>query len=514
MTALAETPTILGSTYPRIATPPLITGDPGPCGCGCALDATTSYGFDVIDFALDFLEMTLDPWQRYLVIHAGELLPDGRPRFREVLVLVARQNGKTTLLKVLSLFWLFVERVLSILGTSTNLKYARKAWELAVDTAEKTPALAREIKKDGVRRANGQEEITTVWGGTYEIAASNRKGGRSTTLDRLVMDEVREHKDWDAYNAAKPATNAVRSAQIWMISNMGDDRSVVLNALREQAIERADYRLGIFEWSSPDGAEPDDLEALAMANPTLGLVRDNGTGIEVESIIGDARRAKAAGGEQLAQFLTEVHCRRVPLLNPAIDIEAWLECKADGGLDDLRDRVAFCLDVSMDELHATLYAAAQDGERVCVDAVAAWEGQTAIRQMVAELPGIVAKAKPRVLGWFPGGPAAVAAAELAKRDGWPPSGVEIEPIRGEITAVCMGFAELVRSKAIAHSGDPLLDAHVRAAEKFSYGDGWRFTRKGAGQVDAAYAAAGAVHLARTLPAPGWSGIYVPRKEAE
>ena len=62
----------------------------------------------------------------------------------------------------------------------------------------------------------------------------------------------------------------------------------------------------------------------------------------------------------------------------------------------------------------------------------------------------------------------------------------------------MGFAEQVRSHSIAHSGDPLLDAHVQAAEKLHQGDGWRFTRRGAAYVDAVYAAAGAVHLARTL----------------
>jgi hypothetical protein len=492
---------ILGSTYPRISTPPLVTGAPGPCGCGCALSPSTSYGFDVEDFARDVLRMELDSWQRHLVIHAGELLPDGRPRFREVLVLVARQNGKTTLLMVLSLFWLFVEHVRAILGTSTNLKYARKAWEMAVDTAESTPALAREIASDGIRRANGQEELTTVWGGTYEIAASNRKGGRSTTLPRLVMDELREQKDWDAYNAAKPATNAVRDAQAWMISNMGDDRSVVLNALREQALEGADSRLGLFEWSSPDGMEPDDPEALAMANPTLGYR------IELANIIGDAKRAKAAGGEQLTQFLTEVHCRRVALLNPAIDLEAWASCRSDGSLDALRDKVALCVDVSIDELHATLYAAAVDGEKVRVDPVKAWEGQTAIAQMSAELPALVEQVKPRVLGWFPNGPAAAAAAALQQRPGWPPRGVELERC-SDMTAICMGFAEQVRSRQIAHGGDPLLDAHVRAAEKLSYGDGWRFTRKGAGQVDAVYAAAGAVHLARTLPPKASPGIYV------
>lgn len=453
------------------------------------------------DFARDILNRPLDPWQRYLVIHAGELLPDGRPRFRQVLVLVARQNGKTELLVILTLFWMYVDGVPLVLGTSTKLQYARESWKKAVKLARSVESLAVEIPRNGVRQANGEEELELASGSRYLIAASNEEGGRSLTIHRLVMDELRQHHSWDAYNAAVPATNAVPAAQVWMISNAGDDRSVVLNDLRDQAVEGRDWRLGIFEWSSPHPMAATDVEALAMANPNLGRR------IDLEAIMGDALRAEAKGGEQLTKFLTENHCRRVSLLNPAIDLEAWAECFEEGNLDGLRDRVAFCLDVSIDELHATLYAAALDGERVRLDAVRAWEGQTAIREMVSELPALVERAQPRVIGWFPHGPAAAAAASLAERDGWPPMGVKLEPISSAVTAVCMGFAEQVRSRMIAHSGDPLLEAHVRAAEKLAHGDGWRFTRKGAGHVDAAYAAAGAVHLARTLQDESAGGFF-------
>lgn len=490
---VAERPQVLGSTYPRLYTRPLVDGAPGPCGCGCALTQRTSFGFDVVDFA-EMIGRPLDPWQRWLVIHAGELLPDGRPRFRQVLVLVARQNGKTELLVILSQYWQHVERVKLVLGTSTNLDYARESWEKAVTLAEDTPLIAGEIAPSGIRRANGEQTLTTMSGSRYKIAASNRKGGRSLTIDRLIMDELREHASWDAYNAAVPATNAVRDAQIWMISNQGDDKSIVLNELRDQALAGLDERLGIFEWSSPEGADPTDIDALAMANPNLGRR------IDLDSLMGSAVRAKAAGGEQLAKFLTEVHCRRVPLLDPAIDAAAWASCIGANSLEAMRDRVALCVDVSMDEQHATLYAAASDGVKTFVDVVDAWEGQMAVSQMMAALPALTQKVRPKVLGWFPGGPAATAAAALEERRGsWPPPGVKIEPIRGDVTAVCMGFAEQVRAGAIVHGGDPVLDAHVRAAEKLYHGDGWRFTRRGAGQVDAVYAAAGAVHLARMLP---------------
>lgn len=229
---------VMGRTYPRLATPPLVTGPAGPCGCGCALTQATTYGFDVADFAENILHRPLLAWQRHLIIHAGELYPDGRPRFRQVLALVSRQNGKTELLRILALFWLWVDRVQMVLGTSTNLDTARESWEKAVELAEAIPALTRGIAPNGIRRANGEQTLTTIWNGRYKIAASNRAGGRGKTVDRLIMDELREHKSWDAYNAAVPATNAVAQAQIWFISNQGDDKSVVLNELREQALDR------------------------------------------------------------------------------------------------------------------------------------------------------------------------------------------------------------------------------------------------------------------------------------
>ena len=77
----------------------------------------------------------------------------------------------------------------------------------------------------------------------------------------------------------------------------------------------------------------------------------------------------------------------------------------------------------------------------------------------------------------------------------------MEAIRGDVAACCMGLAEQVMSGRIAHSDDPLLNAHIGGAERLKRGDAWVLSRKGEGHVDAAYAVAGAVHLARTLPPP-------------
>ena len=506
---------IVGRTEPRLWTPPLRE-----------LTPETSYGYEVAEFAR-YVGRPLDPWQEWLVIHAGELLPDGRPRFRFVLVLVARQNGKTELLVVLTLWWLWVERVPLVLGTSTKLEYAAESWKKACRLAKRHPRLTTEIDpRRGIRRANGEQELwradsverLSEDGSRYKIAASNAEGGRSLTIHRLVLDELRQHHDYSAHDAAVPATNAVPDAQIWGISNAGSDKSVVLNDLRDGAIKfledgTGDHRLGLFEWSAPDGSSAGDIAALAQANPNLGHR------IDPDALLGQAHRVAEEGGEALAGFLTENLCMRVPKLDPAVDPDRWAACLDPGDLDDVRDRVAACVDVAPDGQHATLAAAAllppppdsDEQPRVRIEVVKAWSGPHATRELRAELPALIRRMRPRVVGWFPFGPSAAIAAELTDpqkrsrraRTPWPPPGVAVEEIRQDAAAVCMGLAEQVTAEQIAQSGDPMLDAHVLGAEKSYRGATWIFARpagsSAGGHVDGAYAAAGAVHLARTLP---------------
>lgn len=505
----AEAP-IFGSTMARVYTPPLLTGQVGPCGCGCALDWDTSYGFHVAAFA-DAISMPLDPWQRWLVIHAGEMLPlepgakVRRPRFRTVLVLIARQQGKTHLGVVLTLYWLFVEAQRKVGGTSTNRDVARESWKAAVVAAQASPILSEKMIKP--RFANGTEALETLEGCRYLIAASTRKGLRGHTINRLVLDELREHLTFEAVDSAVPTMNAVPDAQAWALTNQGGEESVVLRAWHSAALSyistgSGDRRLGLFEWSAPRGAAPTDPQALASANPSLGYRTD------MDTLMGQAMRAEAAGGAELASFRTEIMCQEVDKMDPAVDPDAWTACLTETPLDltgEHRRRVALCLEVSLNGDHASLVAAALVDGVTHLDVVAKWSGQYATAELRRELPGIVARVRPAVIGWFPAGPTAAITAELTTRRGaapWPPRGVKAEEIRSEVTATSMGFAELAKSRTLRHVGDPLLDAHVAAAQRTHRGDAWIFGRRVSNTpIDALYAAAGAAHLARTMKPP-------------
>lgn len=455
-----------GRTEPRLFTPPLRE-----------LTPETSDGFAVIDFARDVLGWPLLPWQEWLVIHAMELLEDGTYRFRNVLVLVARQNGKTSLLAVLALFWLYVDEVPLVLGTSTNLDYARESWAKAVDMAEANDWLP--VPKDGVRRANGEQTLTTPSKSRYKIAAANRRGGRSLTVHRLIADELREHQNWDAWGASSNAMNAVPNGQAWALSNAGDDRSIVLNHFRATALAETDEQLGLFEWSAPDGCAIDDPDMWAYANPSMGYTMK-------ESVV------KAALVQPAAQFRTEVLCQRVASMDEAVEMEGWnAMADPDGNMDALRTKIHLCLDVGMSGHHATLVAAAvmPDG-KIRAETVDAWTDLNVMRQ---ELPALVARIKPKSFVYYASGPAATILADL-------------QPIRrskaipaAEVVAACQGLAEQVKARRIIHNADPLVAAHLQQSQRYYTGDGWRFARRGGvGDVDAAYAVAGAVHAARTM----------------
>lgn len=498
---------VMGSTTPRLFPVPLVTGAPGPCGCGCALDEESSYGFEVIDFAENMLLTPLDPWQRWLVIHAGELLPDGRPRFKKILLIVSRQQGKTFLLTVLTLFWMFIEQWPLIVGQHANVTKARGVWEAAQAIAKENEHLKADYGK--VRMDNNDPHWKSASGSKYSVEAANENGGRGGSVDRLVVDEARQQRTWAAYDAAKPTLNARPYGQGWWITNQGDARSVVVIGLRKTGIsnidaakaggEPIDPQLALFEWSAPRGSNPLDPAAIAMACPNVNRR------VTMRELLGDAMAALESGDQdKINGFLTEILCMFVPSLDGAVSPDGWEKGRSPGSLAEHRSGLALVPDIAPDRQHASISVAAMmpDG-KVRVEVIASWSGMFAPAELRRALPGWVRKVRPKKLGWIPGGPAAAIGAELADAKKFNVPGLEIEEIRGEVNQVCMGFADLVEVGDILHSGQEdaqdLLSKHVLGSAKLWTGDTWRFSRKGEGHCDAAYGVAGAAHLARTMP---------------
>lgn len=348
-----------GSTEPRIFTPPLRE-----------LTPETSLGFAVIEFARDVLDVRLLPAQEWLFIHALEIIGDFDTgwyfRFRTVLVLMARQQGKTMMSEILALFFLYALGVQLIIGTSTNLDAAEEVWDGVVDIAETNEELAEEI--EDIKRSSGRKTITLSGRRRYRIAAANRKGARGKSGDLILLDELREHQDFSAWSAVTKTTMARPNAIVWCMSNAGDGSSVVLRNLRMKAHKKLgdpdginrdagnimiqyeeledfdDDTLGLFEWSAHPDAIITDRDEWALANPSLGY-----------GFVTERSLASACATDPPDEFKTECLCQWVTsTVTPPFPVDSWDAGKDENSTIAKDSPLWWGVDVSSDRAHASI----------------------------------------------------------------------------------------------------------------------------------------------------------------
>lgn len=302
---------MIGKTEPRIFTPPLQK-----------LTKETSLGYAFCAFC-KAIDVELLPWQKWLAIHALEIITEGdhwKFRFRYVLTLISRQNGKTYFEVLLNLFFLFGLNSHLVLGTAQNLDTAVETFEDTVAQVESVPELYELLKK--VNRGTGKREMLLESGDRYKVIAATRKA-RGLSSDLVMMDELREQTNWDAWGAVSKTMMARPTAILFGFSNAGDATSVVLRHLRMQAHaalgdpdgiaenrkalggEDVDDSLGLFEWSAAPGCDIKSKEAWAAANPSLGY------GFLTERAL---RSAMLTDPEQI--FRTECLCQWVETTLP------------------------------------------------------------------------------------------------------------------------------------------------------------------------------------------------------
>jgi hypothetical protein len=471
---------IMGIETPRHYPPPLRE-----------LTPETTDGFALIAFA-ELIGVPFLPWQKWLALHALELNPDGSYRFQTVLVLIARQNGKTTFMKVLALWRMYVDMAMLVLGVAQSLMMALEVHNAALDLAQDVKELADEVVE--INKSTGRQSFALTNGARYKVAAANDKAGRGLSVDLLMFDELRTQKTYDAWSALSKTVMARHKGQIFCASNAGDDNSVVLNHLRDQGLIGTEYTgmdepesIGLFEWSAPENCSLDDPLAIAQANPSLGHTLS-------------WRAIKSALlTDPPAVFRTEVLCQRVVSLDSPVDPAALLSCQDRNAPDlvSLNRPIVLCVDVAPNGFHATAIAAVHDPDtgKTFVDTLDAWDSTQAARDA---LPALIADVQPHAIGWFAPGPAAALSSDIRKF-----KAAVIQEIKGSaVTEACQEAVDLIIARKIVHYGDPLMVAHLTGAARLPQGDGWRFMRRGpVGYCDGAYAFAGAVYLARNVPDP-------------
>jgi len=479
------------------------------------------------DYTLGLFPRLLE-WQRWLLIHTLELLPgpDMVFRFRIVLLLVARQNGKSTLLTALVLWRLFQDGAKMVIETHISLDHARKAWDEVCAVGNEIPELADEVAKH--TEGKGSELFKLDGGETFKIASTNRRGGRGFSGDLVIFDELREHQDFKSWSATSKTTMARKRAQVWGVSNAGDSQSVLLRHLRDVALsviagdtldaipddlkQNLDVNsIGLFEWSAGevDGMPRNiwDREGWAESNPSLGY-----TELDERAI------ATAAVSDTEYDFRTEVLCQFVNGGGSGpFPTGAWAAARVAAVSRDENRTATYCVDVSHDRTMAYIAIAFWDTEgRRRVEIAAQGAGT---QWVIPWLTSSSRRVKPEhITLQFNGAPVSSLIADLDQVKNPPWS--EVTPWQGPDLARGSGIMfDALRQAivppdddelrepvlALTHGMQPSLDVAATSAVIKPAGDGWLIDRTRSPE-DAAplVAAIGAVWLLNTNPEPSSS----------
>lgn len=343
---------LLGVTAPRVAPP---------------VPASSSAKFTT---AAKALGIKLFPWQkiagRYLAA-----LEDKHWRYREVGIVVARQNGKTELL--LPRIKMSLDRGERILHTAQNRTLPRQVFIRIAQALDASEVV-------NIRYANGQEQIQMRNGGSYTIIAPQR-GARGLSADTLIFDEVREFEDFDIIAAATPTLTASSNPQIIYLSNAGSDASVVLNDLKRRGEDGGGDDLAYLEWSAAMERSIDDRAGWAEANPALGHLGNMQAFLE-----------QRYSSLPTPDFETEHLCRWVASMQPKLVSDAaWMQCRTTIEADPSRPSIGFNMDPSGKRASAVMAWQLTDGRIACVELLEAHGDPIDLPRLGEELKALSAK---------------------------------------------------------------------------------------------------------------------------
>jgi phage terminase large subunit-like protein len=246
----------------------LLLGDQEPRVCSLPPFDSDRSGRNAVALAAE-AGLRLDPWQR-LVLEAGLRRRGSRWAAFEVCLIVARQNGKGTVLEALELAALFLfPDVRLILHSAHQFKTAAEAFLRVRSVIEGNPDLESQVAR--IRTAAGAEAIELKDGKRLRFVARSSGSGRGFTSDLVILDEAYELGDQEMA-ALLPTLSARPDPQVWYTSTAGDPGSVQLGRVRERGVAGGDQSLAFLEWSADEAAyDPGDRRDWARANPGLGI---------------------------------------------------------------------------------------------------------------------------------------------------------------------------------------------------------------------------------------------------
>jgi len=442
---------LIGSTEPRIHTP-LLKG--------------LSKSQEVADLA-EKIGLPLIPWQRWVLDDLLAVDDEQNWRKKTALVLVARQNGKTHLARMLILSHLFLWGSKNVLGMSSNRNMALDTFRQVAYTIEDNQFLKDQVRQ--IRLANGQESITLLNGARYEIAAATRDAPRGKTADFLYIDELREWTE-ESFTAALPVTRARPNAMTLMTSNAGDGFSSVLNSLRERCLSYPPDNLGFYEYSAPQHSKITDRKAWAMANPALG------------HLITEQTLEESVSTNSIEATKTEMLCMWVDST-----VSPWvygsIEQCSDSSLEiPVGPQTIMAFDIAPTRRSGALVMGQVQDGKIAVGLAQLWHSDIAIDEikMASDINEWARKYHPTTICYDKYATQTIAT--RLEQSGW-----RLLDVSGQaFYQACSDLADGLANKRVVHSGQADLVQHLNNCAAKTNDAGWRIIRrKSAGDVTAA-----------------------------
>ena len=399
--------------------------------------------------------LVLDPWQEHVVRGMlGERL-DRRFSAPQVGVVVPRQQGKGVILEARALAGLFLLEERYIIWTAHELKTAQAAFLRLRGWIDGSPELSAMVRQ--MYTGNTENSIVLNDGRTLRFLARTHGSGRGLTADALILDEAYALKQGELA-ALMPTIATSENPQTIYTSSAGMPNSEVLASVRERGMNPKTKGLAYFEWSAEDDADPDDMRALAQANPGLG------TRLSLDHV---ASERAAMDDETFKRERLGIWAKIGG--DSAIPEASWAACLDHDSVAG--SRVVFAVDVPPARDVATIAAVSEraDGVRH-VEVVDRRAG-------VSWVPSRLRELRDR---WSPlavvldEGSAAGALLPDVKREG-----VRTVPLSmKQYGQACAGVYDAVQQRKLAHTGQVELDDAVASARVRGVGESlWKWDRK-------------------------------------
>lgn len=464
-----------------------------------------SWGPAVAEYAERVLGITLDRWQRRALNRALAHDARGELVYRVYLISVARQNGKTAIVRALigwALTCLEGPPWELILGLAHQRDQAAIPYRAVLADLAELARRAGPYARGGLALTRYLGIRSSMYGRRREYLLGSREAAdalRGYSTDLGLFDEVRTQRTYDVWAALEPTMTARPQPLVVATSTAGDDRSVLLRDWWERGRRIIDGAeppgsFGMVWYAAPDELAPDDPRGWRAANPALS----------------EGRLELAAIRESLYNLSPAAfRAERLNLWTEGAD--EWLPPgvwrSRIGAQPETGERITLALEVTPTWRRATVAVAittdvgAWVGVAGELDAATLGVSTIPPEDVSALLSRLVGEWHPAAIAWS----AAAAAAPYAERVAQDrrTTGIPMGP--RQLRAGSQLFRSELVGGRLTHGPDPLLEHQartVRPSTGLEAGDWYLSIRESTGDVDAIRAAAWAA----------WAAIAPPEHE--